>query len=188
MYQIGIGVHRGRTNLEQHDIGLYGDGLYRIRTRRYLRHDAGAFHFRTAGVADDDGNLFFDRRLNRIRMKHLCTPARHFRRLCVRDCLKKIYGGKQTRIAGEHAVDIGPNLDLRSVERGAHDGGSKIGTASAKSHSDSLFGRRDESAHDNHFAGSINGIAEPAIRLRILWSGTSVFAVGDDYSTSIKVG
>ena len=56
---------------------------------------------------------------------------------------------QNARVAGEHAVDVGPDLDLFGADAGADDGGGEVGAAAAERGGDAVFGGADEAAHDD---------------------------------------
>ena len=55
--------------------------------------------------------------------------------------------GKDGRIGGEHAVDVGPDLDLFRANPGADNRRRVIGSAPAQRGGDAIFCRADEPAH-----------------------------------------
>ena len=58
-----------------------------------------------------------------------------------------IAAGQNGRVGGEHAVDVGPDLDFLRADSGADDGRGVIGTAAAKRSGDAVFGGGDEPTH-----------------------------------------
>ena len=50
--------------------------------------------------------------------------------------------GTRLRIAGEHAVDVGPDFDFFGVDRRAHERGGEIGAAAAERGGNSFLSRR----------------------------------------------
>jgi hypothetical protein len=94
--------------------------------------------------------------------------------------------GEDARVAGQHAVDVGPDLDLVGGQGCADDGGSVVGAAAAEGRDDTVFGRADEAADHGH---SLRG--DPAAKQGIGFNekGRSlrVPAVGDDDFARVEV-
>ena len=61
--------------------------------------------------------------------------------------------GDHARIGGQHAVDVGPDLDLVDVEAGAEDRGRIVGAAAPERRRDAARRGADEAAHHRDLAG-----------------------------------
>ena len=58
--------------------------------------------------------------------------------------------GQDGGVGGEHAVDVGPDLDLLGADARAHDGRGEVGAAAAERGGDAVLGGADEAAHHHH--------------------------------------
>ena len=58
--------------------------------------------------------------------------------------------GQDGRVGGQHAVHVGPDLDLFGVDARAHDGGGVVAAAAAERGGDAVLGGGDEAAHHDH--------------------------------------
>ena len=56
---------------------------------------------------------------DRVRVQHLRAERRELRRLVEADPLDELRAVDDARIGGEHAVDVGPDLDRLRLQRGA---------------------------------------------------------------------
>ncbi len=98
------------------------------------------------------------------------------------DAFDAMAAGEHGGVAGEHAVDVGPDLDLLGADARADDGGGEVRTAAAERGGDAVFGGGDEAAHyDDVFSGERrDDCGEAGVGFRVERSGLGVAAVGDD--------
>ena len=61
--------------------------------------------------------------------------------------LHRMRVGNEIRIAGEHAVHVGPDFDFFGVDRRAHERRRKIGPAAAERGGNAFVVRRNKTAH-----------------------------------------
>ena len=94
-----------------------------------------------------------DRRLNRRRMQDLRAEVRELRRLGERQVRHDLHVRDDARIGGEHAVDVGPDLNLRRAEARADDRRRVVRPAAAERRRHALARRADESAEDRESGG-----------------------------------
>ena len=97
-----------------------------------LRGDARAFHIGPPGVQNQDRNILFKSGKNGRRMQHFGAEVRHFGSFGEGDAFHAAAAGHDARVGGEHAIDVGPDLDFFGVDTGGDDGGGEIGTAAAE--------------------------------------------------------
>ena len=79
-------------------------------------------HFGPARIQNQDRNVLFDRRHHGRRMQHLGAEVGQLGRFGEGDRLDAMAAGQDGRVGGEHAVHIGPDLDLLGADSGADDG------------------------------------------------------------------
>ena len=97
------------------------------------------------------GMSFGDRREDGARVQHLRAEVRELGRLVEREALRHDARVRhQARIAGEHAVDVGPDLDLGGAERSAEERGRVVRPAAAERRGDAgaRWRRRSRRARD----------------------------------------
>ena len=105
-------------------------------------------------IENPDRDVLRDRRQNRARDGapwRRSTPARMPRRTTAAARARGV--GDDARIGGEHAVDVGPDLNLVHVETGAEDRRRIVRPAAAERRRDAGRRRADEAAEHRHLAG-----------------------------------
>ena len=110
--------HAGALEIDERDRIDRGDALD-LQRRGRMRANQRASLGRRERVADIDRDIARDRRLHRQRMNHLGAEIREFHRFVVGQLIDHFGIRHEPRIRGEHAVDIGPNMDFRRLQQGA---------------------------------------------------------------------
>ncbi len=77
-------------------------------------------------------------------VKNLCAEECHFSGFGERDTFDTMAAGDDARIGREHAINVGPDLNLFGINARADDGGRVVGTAAAKGGGDAVLGGSDE--------------------------------------------
>ena len=101
--------------------------------------DARAGDFGAARIENQHRNVLLDGRNHRGRMQHLGAEIGQFGGLGEGDGLDAMAAGQDGRVGGEHAIHVGPDLDLFGADARAHDGCGEIGTAAAERGGDAIF-------------------------------------------------
>ena len=151
--------------------------------------DARAGDVGPARVQDEDRDVLLDGRHNGGRVQHLGSEVGQFRGFGERDGLDAVAAGENGGVGGEHAVHVGPDLDLFGADARAHDGGGEIGAAAAQRGGDAIFGGADEAAHDDHAVlrqGRDHG-GEAGVGFGEIGRGLRVALVGDDDLAGVHV-
>ena len=122
-------------------------------------------------------------------MQHFGTEVRQFRGLREGDDLDAMPAGQDGRISRQHAVYIGPNLNLFRSNTRAHDGRCEIRPAAAECGGDALRGCADEAAHhDNAVLRKWrNHISQPLICFRKQRRGLRVAMVRNNDAACIHM-
>ena len=129
-----------------------------------LGGDARALAGRPAAVQDSDGDVRRDRREDRARVQHLGAEVGQLRRLRERQPLDHRRMVHDARIRGQHAVDVGPDLDLaagdrgsgrrgQAVQGGTHQRARIVRAAATERRGRAGGGAADEPAQHRHEAG-----------------------------------
>ena len=84
-------------------------------------------------------NVLLDGRHDSGRMQHLRAEIGQLGGFGERDGLHAMAAGHDGGVGGQHAVDIGPDLDLLGADTGADDGGREVGAAAAQRGGDAVF-------------------------------------------------
>ncbi len=84
------------------------------------------------GVADPDGDAALDRRRHGLRMDDLGAEVRELHRLVVGERVDHRGIGHAARIGRQHAVDVGPDVDLAGREQRAEDRGGEVAAVAAE--------------------------------------------------------
>ena len=111
-------------------------GLRRAR----LQSDAGAFYFRTPRVENENRNVLFDSGQDGGGMQNFGAEVGHLRGFSKGNAFYAVAAGDDARVGGEHAVDVGPDLNFFGVDAGPDDGGRVVGAAAAQSGGVAVFG------------------------------------------------
>jgi hypothetical protein len=82
-------------------------------------------------------------------MQHLRAEVGQLRRFRERDDLDAMPDWKHSRIAREHAIHVGPDLNLAGADAGPGDGGREVRPA-ASQRDVTPFAVADKSAHHHH--------------------------------------
>ena len=107
----GHADHPGALDVDQRDLLDAGDPLDRVRRHRRLA-DQRSRLLRRERVADPDRNPLLHRRRHRLRMNHLGAEVRELHRLVIGERVDHRRVGHAARIGAEHAVDVGPDVNL----------------------------------------------------------------------------
>ena len=110
-------------------------------------------------------------------MQHLGAEVGEFGGFGEGDGLDAMAAGQDGGVGGEHAVHVGPDLDLFGVDARAHDGGGVVAAAAAERGGDAVFGGGDEAAHhDDALRGERrNGLRPGARRSPGSWARPAVW-------------
>ena len=125
---------------------LRGHRGERAFARRSLASDQRSERMCPVRVENPHRNVSRDGRLDRRRVQHLGAEIRQLRRLGKRQVRHDLRVGDDARIGRQHAVHVGPDLNLARAEAGADDRGRKIGAASAQRGGDAARRSADEAA------------------------------------------
>ena len=127
--------------------------------------DQGAGRLRPERVEDADGDVPRRGRLNGLRVQDLGAEVRELGGLAERQARHELRIGDHARIGGEHAVHVGPDLNLLGVERRAEDGGGVIRPSPPERRRDALARGADEaSRHDDPIRQQADGRGRPRVR------------------------
>ena len=97
--------------------------------------------------------------------------------------------GKDGWVGGQHAVDVGPDLNFLGADARADDGCGEVGTAAPERGGDAFFGGRDEASHDDdlvlcqgrqNFGEALVGFGEKR-------RGLGMAMIGDDDAAGIDM-
>ena len=88
--------------------------------------DARARHFGPARIQDQHRNVLLDRRHHGGRVQHLGAEVGELGGFGEGDGLDAVAAGQDGRVGGEHAVHVGPDLDLFGADARADDGGGEV--------------------------------------------------------------
>ena len=123
-------------------------------------------------------------------MQNLGAEIGELGRLGEGDRLHAVRFGHELRIAGHHAINVGPNLNLLRSQSGADNGGAEIGAAAAQRGGHAIFGRADESAEHRHsfrLDQRRNLIPNAGVSLRVYGRGGFMAAIGKDDAARIHM-
>ncbi len=122
-------------------------------------------------------------------MQHLGAEIGQLGGFGERDQLDPVAARRDARVRSQHAVYIGPDLNLVGSDARAHDGRREIRAAPAKRGCDARLGRADETAHDDYGGGGqrLHDFLEPPVSLRIVRRGLRVPRVGQDHLPRVYV-
>ena len=118
--------------------------------------DARTGRRRIEAVLDDDRDRLRDGRTNGGGVQHLRAEVRHLHRFFVRHLRQDECRADTLRIGAQHAVDVGPDLDDRRVERAADNGRRVVGSVSANGRRAAVFGPADEAGDDRNRASALS--------------------------------
>ena len=142
--------HARGSDVQHHHFAFAGDGLHNILARNCRGLDARAFHLRPARIQNHDRNIAVDGGHHGGRMQNLRAEIGQLGGFGERDHFHAMRARNDGRIGREHAVHVGPDLDLFGANARADDGRRKIGPAAAERGGDAIFGGCDEAAHHHH--------------------------------------
>ena len=92
-------------------------------------------------------DVLLDCRHHGGRMEHFGAEVGQFGGFGEGNRLDAMAAGQDGRIGGEHAVDVGPDLDFFGLDAGADDRGGEVRSAAAERGGDAVVRRADEAAH-----------------------------------------
>ena len=104
--------------------------------------------FGSKGVADPDRDPLADRGRHGLRMDDLGAEIRELHGLVVRQGIDDRRFGHEPRIGRQHAVDVGPDHDLRRVEQRAEDRRGEVAAVTPEGGLQTLRVGRDETRDD----------------------------------------
>ena len=142
--------HAGGVNVDQRDFALAGDGFDHVAATHGLGDDARAGNIGAARIENQHRDVFLDGWNHGGGVQNLGAEVGQLGGFGEGDGLDAMAAGKNGRIGGEHAVDVGPDLDLFGVDAGAGNGCGEIGAAAAERGGDAVLGGSDEAAHDDY--------------------------------------
>ena len=119
-------------------------------------------------------------------MKDFGARFRHLLGFGVGNRAQAVGAGNDAGIAGEHAVDVGPDLDFVGAESGTHNGGGVIGTAAPESGGHAVFGGADEAAHHGDLLAR-NLAAEQGVGFDEQRRGLGMAVIGDDRMARVQM-
>ena len=102
----------------------------RLESRR--RADQRARLVRREGIADPDRNVAPHRRRHGLRMDDLGAEVRQLHRFVVGQRIDDLGVGHAARIGRQHAVDVGPDMNLRGIQQRAEDRGREVAAIAAE--------------------------------------------------------
>src|SRR5882724_7746650 len=108
------------------------------------------------------------------------VERKHFDAMRIRD---------EPRVAGQHAVNIRPNLNFGDIECCTDNGGGKIRSSTAKCGGDSLLRCADVSGHYGHafWRKRLDSIPDARICFFQDWRGTAMACIGDDEVARVEM-
>ena len=106
--------HPGAFQVDQRHAANLCNALDRICVGR-CRADAAARVRDVVTVADDTGDLFVDRRPERLRVDNFRPEVRQFHGLVVGQLVDDLRFGDPVRVSAHHPVDVRPDAPLRGV-------------------------------------------------------------------------
>src|ERR1035438_4370856 len=124
--------HARGMDVDDRDLALAGDRFDRVFAVYTLGHDARTRNVRAPRIQNQYRNALFDGRQNGGRMQHLGAEIGELGGFGEGDGFDAMAARQDGGIGGEHAVDIGPDLDLLGADAGSYNRGREIGTAAAK--------------------------------------------------------
>src|ERR1700736_1706367 len=131
--------HASGADVQNGDVFLIGDGLHAVRGRNRFGDDPRAFDLGTLRVQDQDRDIFLDGGQHRGGGQYLGAKVRQFGCLREGDGTHAMAARADGGVTGEHAIDVGPDLDLLSANARAHDGGGEIRAAPAERSGDAVL-------------------------------------------------
>ena len=156
--------------------------LTTLRAGHGLGDDARAGHFGPARIQNQHRDVLLDGRHHGGGVQHLGAEIGQFGGFGEGDGLDAMAAGQDGGVGGEHAVHVGPDLDLFGADARAHDGGGEIGAAAAQRGGDAVLGGADEAAHHHHgvVGQRRDGGGEARVGFGKIGRGLGVALVGDD--------
>ena len=106
-----------------------------------LADDARARHVRPARIQNQYRDVLLDGRDHRRRMQHLRAEIGQFRGLREADGLHPMASAQDGRVTGEHAIHVGPDLDLLGGNSRAHNRRGEVRPAAAERGGDTIVRR-----------------------------------------------
>ncbi len=175
--------HARRRDLDHGDVALARERHDGTVVHRRLGGDERARRVRPAAVEDADRDVGRDRGKDRARVEHLGAEVGELGRLAERQVRDDARVAHHAGIGGEHAVDVGPDLDLGHAEARADDGRGVVRAAAPERRRHAVARGADVPADDRHEPGRevrrhlpLQGVAG----LGGQWRGSRVLVVGDD--------
>src|SRR5208283_174883 len=181
--------HARGMNVDDGDLALTGDRFDGVFAVNALGHDARAGNLRAARIQDQHRDAFLDGRQHGGRMEHFGAEIGQFGGFGEGDGLDAMAAGEDGGIGRQHAVHVGPDLDLLGADAGSHDGRGEIGTAAAEGGGDAVLAGGDEAAHHDDASGGNRRHNGGKARVG-LWEqrrGLRVALIGDDKVARIQV-
>ena len=167
---------------------LLASPVRRVPPRGVLRRDQRAGAIRLPRVENANRNVALDRRQNRARVQHLGAEVGQLGGLGERQLRDQTRRGDHARIGAQHAVHVGPDLNLAGVDAGADERAGIVRSAASERRRVPIRRRADESAKHGDAAAVENrhdGLAQRRVGLRPERRGPRVLGVGDDGAAGI---
>ena len=142
----------GAFHVHERDTVDAGDALDRM-IRRRARADQRPLASRARTCSGSRSGSPSDRRRHRLRMDHLGAEVRQLHRFLVGERVDDRRVGNQARIGAEHAIDVGPDVDLVGVEQAADDRGGEVAAVAAERRLKAGRIARDEAGDDQRLVG-----------------------------------
>ncbi len=162
--------HRGALDADERGVadGRHGaDGRLHVGVRRA---DLGAGGLGAQRVLDEERDAPLGERSHRARVEHLRAEVGQFGGLLIAQARERERLRHYARVGREHAVDVGPDHALGSVEGAGQDRGRVVGARTPERRRHAVFGGRHEPGDDGD--GSVGdlrqrGARQPARRLDV---------------------
>src|SRR5580700_3867888 len=103
--------HARGVNIDDRDLAFAGDGFDGIGAVDGLGNDARAGDLGAARVENQHRNVFFDGWYDGCGVQYLGAEVGQLGGFGEGDGLDAVAAGQNRRVGGEHAVDVGPDLD-----------------------------------------------------------------------------
>src|ERR1035437_3803225 len=171
------------------DLALAGDRFYGVFAMHRFGGDARSGHVGTARIQNHHGDVLLNRRDHGGGVQHLGAEVGQFGGFGKGNGFDAMAAGQDGGVGGEHAVHVGPDLDLFGIDARAHDCGGVIAATAAQRGGDAILRGGDEAAHHDHALGGQrwNGFLEARVGFREVRRGLGVALVGDHNVARIHV-
>ncbi len=162
-----------------------------VTSRLHARAVRPAAPGRPWAVMRVPGNVLVDGWKDRAGVQHFRAEERELRRFVERQLLDEPRVFHDARIRGQHAVHVGPDLNLADVEARAEDRGRVIRSTTAERRRHTRRRRADEAAEHRDFPRSLqrrDGLAHAIARGRHVRRGRGVLRIRDEDAARVDPG